>query len=48
MQYNLYSDGVALYRDGVRNGRYVIDKSLTGNSFSGVENTDWTNIFTSF
>jgi len=43
--YNYYSAGAYQYREGIRNDYYVIDKVITALGFSGVENTDWTNIF---
>lgn len=39
-QYRLYTDGSYVYRDGVRNGKFVIDKELRGLGFSGSESTD--------
>jgi len=48
-QYSEYSDpdtGLK-FRDGVRNGKYVIDKELTVTGFAGTENVDWENIETS-
>lgn len=46
-QYGTYTDGTFNYRDGVRNGEYVIDVALTPLGFDpgGVENTDWKNLF---
>ncbi len=46
-QYVTYTDGSAKYRDGVRDGKYVIDKALTATGFAGTENIDWENIYTS-
>jgi hypothetical protein len=45
-QYREYTDPITgdIYRDGVRDGKYVIDKVLTAAGFSGVEDTDWENI----
>ena len=43
-QYVTYTDGISTFRDGVRNGAYVIDKALTPLAFAGVENIDWTNL----
>jgi hypothetical protein len=43
--FTYYSDGTASYREGIRSGRWVVDKVLTSNGFSGVENTDWTCIY---
>lgn len=39
-QYNTYTDGTNDYRDGVRDGAYVIDKALTETGFAGTESTD--------
>jgi hypothetical protein len=44
-QYVIYTDGVTIYRDGVRNGAYVIDVTLTVTGFAGVENVDWENVY---
>jgi hypothetical protein len=43
--YTTYSDGTATYREGIRNGRWIVDKVLTSTGFAGVENTDWTCIY---
>lgn len=43
-QYRYYSDGVTIYRDGVRAGGYVIDKALTTLGFDGSEGIDWENV----
>lgn len=43
-QYVIYTDGVSTFRDGVRNGYYVIDKALTPTAFAGTEGIDWENI----
>ena len=40
MQYQEYTDSVDTFRDGVRSGAYVIDKTLTVTGFSGSESTD--------
>lgn len=48
-QYIYYTDpdtGLK-FRDGVRDGKYVIDKELTPTGFSGSETTDWENLTTS-
>lgn len=45
-QYVTYTDGTSTFRDGVRNGAYVIDKTITPLGFAGVENTDWINVET--
>lgn len=44
MQYQIYTDGTTTYRDGVRDGKYVIDKALTATGFSGTEGIDWENV----
>jgi hypothetical protein len=45
-QYRLYTDGSYIYRDGVRNGKFVIDKALTALGFDGDEGEllDWMNL----
>jgi len=35
---------MSIYRDGVRDGAYVIDIVLTETGFDGVEDTDWENL----
>ena len=45
-QYQIYTDNSITFRDGVRNGAYVIDKALTLTGFSGTEGIDWENIET--
>ena len=51
-QYVEYTDGIAIFRDGVRDGKYRIDKELTPLGFYGIESTDsgatgdWVNIET--
>lgn len=44
-QYIYYTDGSTIWRKGVRNSEYVIDKTLTGTGFNGIENTDWENVW---
>lgn len=44
IQYREYTDGVDIFRDGVRATFFVKDKVLTPTGFAGVENTDWVNI----
>ena len=39
-QYVEYTDGTTTYRDGVRDGAYVIDVELTTTGFDGAESTD--------
>jgi len=46
MQYQEYTDGIDTFRDGVRNGSYVIDKALDPIGFSGLINVNWENIYT--
>ena len=49
-QYGIYTDTVDTFRDGVRDGAYVIDKTLTPTGFAGSESVDegvtgdWINI----
>jgi hypothetical protein len=43
-QYRYYTDGIGTYRDGVRGGDFVVDKTLTATGFSGVQDIDWENI----
>lgn len=45
VQYVEYTDGIDTFRDGVRNGAYVIDKKLTPLGFNGIEDTDWECIY---
>ncbi len=40
----ILTDGVGKFRKGVREGVFVIDKTLTVIGFTGIENTDWENI----
>lgn len=42
--FSISSPGALRYREGNRNGSYVIDAALTVLAFNGVENTDWENI----
>ena len=43
-QYLLYTDGLEIYRKGVRDYSFVIDKALTLYGFSGIEGIDWENV----
>ena len=43
-QYLLYGDDYSLWRKGVRDGAFVLDKALTEDGFDGVEDTDWENV----
>jgi hypothetical protein len=43
-QYIIYTDGSSVYRDGVRDGNWVVDIELTELGFSGEEDTDWENL----
>ena len=50
-QYVKYEDPITgdVYRDGVRDGNWVLDKEIThgaGAGFDGTENVDWENIET--
>ena len=42
-QYKYWSYGGQGWREGVRGGKFVRDKTLTATGFDGVENTDWEN-----
>jgi hypothetical protein len=45
-QYVEYTDGIDIFRDGVRNNYYVIDKELNSfMGFDGTEDVDWENIY---
>lgn len=44
MQYRYFTDGTDSFREGVRNGSFVLDKTLTDTGFAGTENTDWENL----
>jgi len=41
VQYVYYDNGVAYWRKGVRNGAFVLDKTLTPIGFMGIEDIDW-------
>lgn len=43
-QYTVWTDGVVTFRQGARNPYFVLDQTITGLGFAGVENTDWANI----
>jgi uncharacterized protein (TIGR02145 family) len=45
-QYYLMTDGVFIYRKGVRDGSFIIDVALTPLAFGGIEDTDWMNLET--
>ena len=50
-QYGTYTDPVTgdVYRDGVRDGNWVLDVEIThgaGQGFEGTEDIDWENIET--
>ena len=51
-QYGIYTDGADTYRDGVRDGAYIIDVALTPTGFDGTESSDegatgdWINLST--
>lgn len=40
----IYTDGDDTFRIQVRSGVFYKDKALTGDGFSGIEDTDWENI----
>lgn len=40
-QYRIYTDGVDIYRQGVRGGSFVTDKTITPIGFDGTEDVDW-------
>ena len=44
MQYRYFTDGTDYFREGVRSGKFVLDKTLTSTGWSGAENTDWENL----
>lgn len=46
MQYQIYTDGVEIFRDGVRNGAFVIDVVIgpLGFGVGAVEGVDWENL----
>lgn len=44
MQYQEYTDGSVTFRDGVRDGAYVIDYEITVTGFGGTEGIDWGNL----
>lgn len=44
-QYLYYDDGGAVtWRKGVRNGNFVLDKTLDATGFAGVEDVNWENV----
>lgn len=43
-QYYLCTDGTVIFRFGVRDLAYVVDRTITTLGFSGSENTDWENL----
>jgi hypothetical protein len=40
----IFTDGISIWRKGVRNLEFVLDKATTPLGFAGVENTDWVNV----
>jgi len=44
MQYRYFTDGTDSFREGVRDGSFVLDKTLTDTGFLGTKNTDWENL----
>lgn len=45
--YRYYTDGTDSYREGVRDGKYVLDKLLAGGTWLQDEGVGWENIETS-
>ena len=43
-QYRYYTTTSSSFRTGIRNDKFMTDKTLTDIGFDGVENTDWENI----
>lgn len=43
-QYKYFSDGTEIWRKGVRDTYFVLDKALTILGFNGAEDTDWENV----
>ena len=43
-QYRYWSYGGASWREGVRDGNFMRDKTLTATGWSGTEDTDWRNV----
>lgn len=43
-QYLEYTDDSDTFRDGVRDGAYVVDVELTATGFDGTEDVDWKNL----
>lgn len=39
-----YTDAVDIFREGVRSGNFVTDKTLSPVGFGGIEDTDWENV----
>ena len=44
-QYRYWSYGGTGWREGIRGGNFVRDKTLTATGWDGVENVDWENIY---
>jgi len=46
-QYTIYEEPLtgSLWRDGVRDSKWVIDKAISPTAFAGTENVDWENVF---
>lgn len=40
-QYVIYTDGSTYFRDGVRDGAFVVDVAITEQGFDGEKDTDW-------
>ena len=43
-KYKVFTLGFMSVRKGIRDGEFVIDKTLTTIGFTGIENIDWENI----
>lgn len=43
-QYVIFTDGISIWRKGVRDESFVLDRTLTPNGFAGTEDIDWENI----
>ena len=44
IQYRMFTDGTTTFRQGIRNGAFVLDKTLTATGFDGTEDADWENV----
>ena len=43
-QYLLYGEEFVLWRKGARDGKFMLDKVISGTGFAGTEDTDWENV----